>query len=125
FRRGSLSHFSPSFCPTYARPRHHGNEPAKVYMMNFFKFIRATPAGNAMNVRIAGSKRLTKTITSPNLSNQRSAKSKSWFETRMYLPYFSINGRPPYIPIQYATKEPTTQPNAPATLTSQMLKRPV
>src|SRR5881397_2415328 len=31
-------------------------------MMNFFKFMRATPAGNAMKVRIAGNKRLTKTI---------------------------------------------------------------
>src|SRR6266511_1624657 len=38
-------------------------------MTNRFRFIRATPAGKAMNVRIAGKRRLTNTIISPWFAN--------------------------------------------------------
>jgi len=39
--------------------------------------IRAIPAGNAMNVRITGKRRLAKTMTSPYFENHRSARSRS------------------------------------------------
>ena len=45
-------------------------------MMNRVRFIRATPAGKAMKVLIAGSSLLTKTISSPYLANHRSARSR-------------------------------------------------
>ena len=51
-----------------------------------------------MKVRITGSRRATKTVASPWRWNQRSARSRSWCDIRMYFPYFSISGRPPYIP---------------------------
>ena len=61
--------------------------------------IRATPAGNEMNVRTIGSRRLKNTVAAPYFSKKRSASSISCWRIRRYLPYRSRNGRPPHAPI--------------------------
>ena len=66
--------------------------------MNFVMFIRATPAGKAMKVRMTGRSRAQKTTADPCFWKSRSARSSSWWEMSTYFPYFSMRGRPPYMP---------------------------
>ncbi len=53
------------------------------------------PAGSEMKVRTIGRQRLKKTAAGPYFANQRSASSTWWWRSSTYLPYLSMNGRPP------------------------------
>jgi hypothetical protein len=60
--------------------------PRKVYRVNFPSGIRAIPAGNEMNVRMTGRRRLKKVAASPYFSHQISALSMSWLRINTYFP---------------------------------------
>src|SRR5271157_5824301 len=92
-------------------------EPTKVYNANFFKFIFAMPAGNEMYVRIAGSSLLTNVDLSPYFLKNDSVQSRWDFFKRMYFPYFKIISLPSFMPMRYATSEPTRFPTEPAIIT--------
>ena len=64
-------------------------------MVNGSKRIRATPAGNAINVRTTGKSRLKNTASEPQRSKNRSATSSSCGAIRTQRPYRSRNRRPP------------------------------
>ena len=61
--------------------------------------IRATPAGNEMNVRTIGIRRLKNAVAGPYLRKNVSASSSSCGRMSRYLPYRSRNGRPPMAPM--------------------------
>ena len=93
--------------------------------MNLAKFIRATPAGTLMNVRITGSRREKKTAASPWRSNQSWALSISCGRIKRYRPKRSRSGRPPHAPAPYAIHDPTRLPAVPARPTqSRLSSRP-
>ena len=48
-----------------------------------------------MKVRTIGRQRVKNTVAAPYFANQRSASSTWWCRSSTYLPYLSMNGRPP------------------------------
>ena len=57
---------SRAACRSQARPKHQGQEPDEGIEMELeLRFIRATPAGSAMNERTPGSSRPTSTAVPP------------------------------------------------------------
>src|SRR5438045_2072045 len=99
-RRASRTPLGDQVQPAQASAADHGNEPRKVKSTNLPKFMRATPAGKDMNVRIIGKRREKKAVASPYLANHLSAVSRWCLLMSMYLPYFSISGLPPAAPTQ-------------------------
>ena len=66
-----------------------------------------------MNVLTIGNSLEKNTLKLPCLLKKISALSNSSFLIKIYFPYFSINGRPPNTPTQYAIIEPIKLPIAP------------
>ena len=88
--------FSPSFLPNQTSKIVQGIVPSTVQIKNGVIEYLAIPAGKEINVRTPGSKRPINTAAPPYLLNNFSASSNLCSLKKIYLPYLSSKGRPPY-----------------------------
>ena len=70
----------PINVPTYARSRHQGKEPRKLYTTNLTNGILVIPAGSEMYVRTTGNRREKKAVALPYFLKNASALSASCWE---------------------------------------------
>ena len=78
-----------------ARAAHQIVHPMTVISEELGLLISARPAAREMKDRTRGTRRPNSTTHSPRPSNQASARSRSLWVNRMYLPNRSTSGRPP------------------------------
>ena len=77
---------APSCCPAQTSRIDQGSAPSVENTMNWPIGMRATPAGNEMNVRTIGMSRLKNAVAGPYFWKNRSASSSSCGRMSRYLP---------------------------------------
>ena len=93
------SQCAPSWTPAQTSRIDQRNAPAVEYRMNVPIGIRATPAGNEMNVRTIGMSRLKNAVAGPYFCEEPVGELELVRPDEQVLPQRSRNGRPPHAPM--------------------------